>query len=307
MLFYCGRFLFGAVLFSVSFGWASSTNSIGVIAALNPAVKQHISKTVGTQGAVSVFQRAHQHNPHAIYWVDRKLPDTYHVTLSLLHKKGGHTFTRPELTQLENQLNLFKQKARGLHINRSKGTRGYKANGYQLVLFTHSYQGGKEVHHEYNANTIHQLLKDHKNAPIAYANLVLRVGTQNLLSNDWKWQEQQFLNQCGSYLSKKGNHDLKTHITIANFYKYDASKYKITSHGNHKEIIDRKNPGAKIYNSPFASRHELQSLVDAFKAANGNFQRKGGKIPMNIDELHITERLPQGPQFKTITHARIKL
>ncbi len=281
------------VAVAVSFGGGAMVQGaiaadVGIIASLSPKTQNKISMAVNTESATKGLIAATA-NSNNIYWLERKNSSTYHTTLDLIHNKNGN-FTANDYTHIEDILINFGTHAKNLNSANNKGKKGnkfYPANGYELRLFVHYTDGTHAQLMSKNINSLYNSNKD-----IAYANLVLKLGTHKQLNTDWEWTQKNILTKPGhSQFSRCTSHKLETHITIANLFKYTKKQNQIVN-----GQMQRKN-GKSPINTPFNhnDKSEMKILVKAFKQANSKFKTLNG---IKIDRFQITQL--QNGQLNTI-------
>lgn len=266
-------FIVFSSLFILSASAVQSMDNLGIIADIDPQDQAKISKTISTTSATQLFKQQAGNN---IFWLDRPQCNTYHITLDIL-QTAGNAFGQQEVDQLEGILNNYKRFSKKLNGNGSNG-KHYMGNGYELVLFAHD---GNQ-HNEFTSKNIQTLTQTMPQ--VGYANLVLRLGTNGELRDDWLEVRNNILPrpQHAAVFKRANNHEIKTHITIANFFKYEAKDYHI----NNGKVEDKKNPGKKIFNTPYKGA-EVNLLVNAFQEVNKGFQSING---IKIDRLLISTK-----------------
>lgn len=257
----------------------NSTADIGIIACLDPAIQQKLSFGVNTKEATKALKKAGTKN--YIYWLDRKDSSTYHITLDTIHKINGN-FNNNDIDLYEEFIGNYINKAFELNKNAAKSkAKFYDANAYELRLFVHYDDGTTE---QFKKTDIRDLLKSNKD--ISYANLVLKIGTYEQLKNDWEYVQNKIF-KGGKFkdFTSTMKHELETHITIANLYKYGTDINEILNGKMQRKI------GGSPINSPFkhGNKNEMQILVDTFEFANKDFKN----IHIKIDCLQITQKSNQ--------------
>lgn len=258
---------------------AMAMDQLGIIASLSPEDSEKVSYAVNTQQTTKKLKGI-QTPQKDIYWLTRLPCNTYHVTVDLLEPTKGGNFSSADANQLETILQNFKTYAPGL-----KKQNYYTANGYELRMFVHFADG---THEQYNAKSVSDLLIANKD--VSYANIVLKLGTNGQLRDDWRYVQGNILTKQhhSAVFTRTTPHDLETHITIANLFKYDGSKYQV----NGSNIVGGKlTPAGKPYNTPFkcngANGNELSILVDVYNTTNSNTDFS---VNINLDRLQITKK-----------------
>lgn len=276
------------ILFSIILSTHSvfADTQIGIIASLSPATTRTISFNTDTRHATQALKN-HTQGSGFIYWLQRLNSDHYHVTLDLLQKADGSQFTPADLTHVETILTNFSRYARELNKQRPKA---YNASAYELRLFVHYTDG---THEQFTAQNINTLLARGKD--VSYANLVLKLGTEGKLRDDWTHLQQNILTKPHhAAYQRVANHHLETHITIANLFKYSKAQNQIVG-----KTVQRNN-GRPGWNEPF-NQTDLNVLIDAFNQTHTqvNFNRLQG---LKLDRVQITGKLAG----QLVTHKTVK-
>ncbi len=255
-----------------------ATDSVGIVASISPNKQKTISFAVDTRSATqNLVTQSNQPMSNHYYWLERKGCDSYHTTLDLLEKKDGSNFGPQDHNSLEQFMKNFSAHAQALNNpkNKVKGKKAYHANGYELRLFVHYADG---THHQFNAANINSVMNS--NQPILYANLVLKLGTHVGLKKDWKFVQNKHIPNAYARAVK---HNLETHITIANIFKYSKAQNQIVNNA-----MQRKN-GKSPWNEAFNNNNpaEMRMLVDTFNLTNNAtaFNKLQG---ISIDRLQLT-------------------
>jgi len=263
---------------TLSVSAVQASDSVGIVASISPNKQKTISFAVDTRGATqNLVTQSNQPMSDHYYWLERKDCSSYHATLDLLKKKDGTNFGPQDHHSLEQFMKNFSVHAKALNDpkNKVKGKKAYRANGYELRLFVHYADGS---HHQFNAANINSVMNS--NQPILYANLVLKLGTHAGLKKDWKFVQNKHIPNA---FARAVNHNLETHITIANIFKYSKAQNKIVNNA-----VQRKN-GKSPWNEPFDNNNpaEMRMLVDAFNLTNSatDFNKLKG---ISIDRLELT-------------------
>lgn len=274
-----------ATVLQMSFVKASDT--VGIVASIAPNMQRAISLAVDSRTATQTLidQTNHPKSEH-IYWLDRNDSETYHVTLELLSKTDKSQFTSVDLNDVETICKNFNAHARHLNANHQKtGKKAYVGNGYELRLFVHYVDG---THEQFKAKNIVNLMKSRKD--VAYANIVLKLGTHGGLKKDWSFTRDNILTRPNhAHLTRIISHELETHITIGSLYKYTKQQNQIVG-----KSVQRKN-GKKGFSTPFlcAVGYEMQMLVDTFTLINAHINQNALQ-GICLDRLQVTGKDQNG-------------